>query len=223
MVTYHPALNKSLPDILKNNQFLLQGDPEHLKCFDQSPRIAYRRPKNLKDILVTAKLPPLSQENGCFADCKGCRSDCKVGPHFLNSATTFSTITIDKTYDIRCGPLRCNSIRTVYLLTCKTCQAPYIGKAQNKFRERVNLYRSKFRIFQQRGHDESRTLTPQEIGQRKFNEHFAQPDHHGEEDWHFILIDQARTNAQLCQKELFWQYKLNVFEPNGLNIRAGRT
>ena len=48
---------------------------------------------------------------------------------------------------------------------------------------------------------------------------FAQEGHNGFEDWSFVLIDQGFNDVQLRKKECLWQYKLNVFEPEGLNVR----
>ena len=57
------------------------------------------------------------------------------------------------------------------------------------------------------------------VPQAKLFEHFCQEGHKGIEDWSFVLIDQARTKEHLVKKELFWQYQLRVFAPEGLNIR----
>ena len=48
--------------------------------------------------------------------------------------------------------------------------------------------------------------------------HFQQPDHNGFEDFSFKLIDSARNEADLRQRESFWQYKLATFRPDGLNL-----
>ena len=36
-------------------------------------------------------------------------------------------------------------------------------------------------------------------------------------DWEIRLIDSATTEKSLRSKELFWQYKLKTFYPDGLN------
>ena len=53
--------------------------------------------------------------------------------------------------------------------------------------------------------------------QEKFHHHFCQEGHKGIEDWEVILIDSANTEKSLRSKELFWQYKLQTFHPDGLN------
>ena len=42
VVTYHPALNKKLIEIMRNNQFLLQSDEDFKQCFPDPPRIAFQ-------------------------------------------------------------------------------------------------------------------------------------------------------------------------------------
>ena len=41
--------------------------------------------------------------------------------------------------------------------------------------------------------------------------------HKGIPDWDIRLIDSAFTEKSLRSKELFWQYKLQTFHPDGLN------
>ena len=217
VVTYHPALNRKLIEILRSNHFLLQRDPDHASCFNDVPRVAFRRPKNLKDRLVSAKLPIHDMsEMGCFSDCRDCRSDCTTGA-YLETTNTFRAKLNPIPYEIRRGPLRCNSHLVIYLLTCKKCGIQYVGKSKPPFRLRFNNYRSHFRAFL-KAKNESGT-TKSSVSQAKLFEHFTQRDHNGMEDWSFVLIDQAHSDDQLVKKELFWQYQLNVFAPHGLNIR----
>ena len=55
--------------------------------------------------------------------------------------------------------------------------------------------------------------------QASLHAHFNQQDQNGFDDLSFVLIGQAFNETQLRQKECFWQYKLDVFEPEGLNVR----
>ena len=143
VVTYHPALNRKLLEILQNNHFLLQRDPQHFTVFSEIPRLAFRRPKNLKDSLVSARLPQRDTSSmGCFSDCRECRRDCTIGTFLVTTRTFFAKFN-PIPYDIRCGPLPCNSALVVYLLTCKTCGIQYVGKSEPPFRARMRNYKSK--------------------------------------------------------------------------------
>ena len=53
--------------------------------------------------------------------------------------------------------------------------------------------------------------------QEKFHHHFCEEGHKGIEDWEVTLIDSAFSEKSLRSKELFWQYKLKTFHPDGLN------
>ena len=44
--------------------------------------------------------------------------------------------------------------------------------------------------------------------------------HCGIDDWEIILIDKGRNKQETRKKELFWQYKLDIFVPHGLNERV---
>ena len=129
VLTYHPALNRKIIEILRRNHDLLQTDDAHKRLFQEFPRVAFRRPKNIKDHLVRAKLYQLDEgSKGCSSDCIKCRSDCQIGK-FLQTTPTFSSQHSDKIYNIRVGPLHCNSKMVIYLLICKTCGIRYVGKS----------------------------------------------------------------------------------------------
>ena len=203
---------------MRNNQFLLQSDEDFKQCFPDPPRIAFRRPKNLKDHLVRAKLYQFEESpHGCSGDCPKCRSDCQIGD-FLETTTTFKSKHKDYIYDIRVGLLHCNSKMVIYLLTCKTCNIQYVGKSVPPFRARFNNYRTKYRKYLERKNNNTLHIG-KPIPQSGLFAHFAQEDHHGFDDWSFVLIDRGFNDVQLRKKECFWQYKLNVFEPEGLNVR----
>ena len=217
VVTYHPALNRKLIQILNNNQYLLQRNEEHRKVFAEVPRVSFRKPKCLQDILVRAKLKAVVELNNGCESCVRCRSDCAVGD-LLDPSTTFSAKGENRIYDIRVGPLHCKSDKVIYLLECKTCFVQYVGKSWPEFRARANNYKTKYRKYIER-RDAGTLNVGKPIPQASLFEHFAQDDHHGISDWSFKLIDQATNRGQLLDKELFWQYQLNVFTPDGLNVR----
>ena len=55
--------------------------------------------------------------------------------------------------------------------------------------------------------------------QQQFHEHFDLQGHSGWSDFEFILIDQGISENDARKREMFWQYKLDTFIPNGLNDR----
>ena len=197
---------------------LLKKDDIHKAVFEDLPRVAFRRPKNLKDHLVRAKLCQQDEgSNGCSGECPECRSDCEVG-NFLQTTDTFSSRHVDYIYNIRVGLLHCNSKMVVYLLTCKTCSIQYVGKSKPPFRKRFNNYKTKYRKYLERKNNGTLHIG-KPVPQAALYAHFTQDDHKGMEDWSFVLIDQAFAEKQLRQKECFWIYKLDTMKPKGLNMR----
>ena len=109
------------------------------------------------------------------------------GKRLKDHLDTFSPITTDETFKINKGPLNCNSKKVVYLSECRKCKNLYVGKAQTKFRMRLNNYKSSHISFK----------TKKRETQKVFHGHYIQDDLKGKDDWQLTLIDQFITNAEL--------------------------
>ena len=94
VATYHPALN-NLGKVARKLHPMLTNSEEHREVFPEPSLIAFRRCKNLKDILVRARLN--SEGNGGI-DKKGCsrcgKSRCQVCNVMSNSEHFHSKIDI---------------------------------------------------------------------------------------------------------------------------------
>ena len=214
-ITYHPAFRDIKKD-LGNIHLLLACDREHKRVFPDVPMVGFRKAKSLKDFLVRAKIPKLEVSWGCSkCNKKGKGPPCEVC-NYIDVSTSFSDKDNTKVFNIRQGPLDCNSEFVVYLIQCKVCGKQNCGSTCPKFRSRFNNYKTQFRRYEERYL--SGTLDKGEpIKQAKFHDHFCQPGHHGISDWSVKIIDWAEDEYTLRRKESFWQYKLNTFHPNGLN------
>ena len=198
VLTYHPALNKKVYKILNDNFNILQHDTEHKQLFTEKPLVSFRRAKSLKDLLVRARLPDLGaiHESGCRG-CRG-RRDCRVCG-LIEESTTFSNKNNERSYNIRQGPLHCNSKNVVYLMQCKTCNKQYVGSCTTEFRKRVNNYKTQHRNYASRA--QAGTLAVgRGMTQTSLHAHFHQDDHSGFEDWSFGLIDSAPNEDTLRRK-----------------------
>ena len=134
-ITYYPAFQNT-KTILEELQILLAPDKEHQKVFPKVPIAGFRNGKSLKDHLLRASFPNLNQTLGS----EPCgKRNCQVCQFIVNT-DTFSPITTDETFNINKVPLNCNSNIVVYLSECKKCKNSYVGKAQTKFRMRLNNY-----------------------------------------------------------------------------------
>ena len=56
--------------------FLLTPDREHRKVFENVPIITFEKGKSLKDILVSAKVPPLKTKDGFCGPCD--KPSCEI-------------------------------------------------------------------------------------------------------------------------------------------------
>ena len=190
--------------------------------------ISFKQPKSLKDHLVRAKIAKEQKEPNISKACNG-RSDCRVC-ELVEVSDKFSNMNKTRTYEIRKGTLHCNSDHVVYLMTCQTCEKQYVGSTTTAFRERLNNYKSQFRGYYKAKKKGSQIeINKKNIRQGKLFEHFISHGVKGfdsgkkkEEDWSFwtfTFIDSSSNEEGLLQRESFWQYELDVFEPKGLNMR----
>ena len=93
-ITYHPNFS-NLKDTRSFLNLLLTPDQEHQKVFHKVPIIGFRKAKNLKDILVRAKVPPVQKSEGFCGPCK--KSRCEICEHILSTDSFKSTMT-QRTY-----------------------------------------------------------------------------------------------------------------------------
>ena len=100
-------------------QILLAPGKEHQKVFPNVPIAGFRNGKSLKDHLVRASLPILSNTLGSEPCGKGNYQVCQ----FIVNTDNFSPITIDETSKSNKGPLNCNSKKVVYLLELARSQS----------------------------------------------------------------------------------------------------
>ena len=116
VATYHPALN-SLGKVARRLHPMLTNSEDHGRVFPEPHLIAFRRCKNLKDILVRARL---SNEGNGGTDKKGCsrcgKSRCQVCNVMSNSEHFHSNID-SREYRINYS-FNCDSSNVVYLLEC---------------------------------------------------------------------------------------------------------
>ena len=145
VATYHPALN-SLGKVPRRLHPMLTNSEEHRKVFPEPPLIAFRRCKNLKDILVRARL---SNEGNGGNDKKGCsrcgKSRCQVCNVMSNSEHFHSNID-SREYRIN-NSFNCDSSNVVYLLEGTVCGVQYVGSICTPFRLRFDNYKACSRKF----------------------------------------------------------------------------
>lgn len=196
VTTFHPVL-KSLNAILRRHLPVLYNNERMATVFKEPPMAAFRRPRNLKDMVVRARLDnPLP--NGGFRTCSDKR--CLLCKHSEDTDTFRSPVT-GRNYKIF-GNTSCHTNNCIYLISCKACQKQYVGETGD-LRKRINNHRSTIKT--------KRITEP--VG-----EHFNL-DGHKWEDMIVVVIDHNQTwsSTDRKKKEKFWMHRLKSFRPNGMN------
>ena len=207
-ITYYPVF-KDFRIVLKELHILLAPDEQHRNVFTDIPRIGFKNGKSLKDHLVRSVLPKID-EAGNSGPCGGKRPPCELCK-LMKKTSTFKKRNSNEIYHIH-QALNCNSKNTVYLIECNQCWKQYTGSSKTKFRYRANNYKSTHRKFKNKKQVPKKTLK-----QKVFHEHFCSDGHNGIQDWIIALIEQVDEERFLRQSELFWEHKLDMVYPNGLN------
>ena len=133
---YHPK-NTPVGKILSRNYIILTNDDSTRVIFSQPPLKAYRRAKNLRDLLVHSDFPrdQPAQQPGTFP-CK--RTICRTCPH-INQSTSIpppgGQIKIT-------GHFTCTSENVIYCISCRKCpRAVYIGETGRRLADRFREHR----------------------------------------------------------------------------------
>ena len=119
VVPYHPAL-PNIAQIVKKHHRVMTLNPHMKSIFPQAPLVAYKRPMNIRDRLVKAKLPPLqNRPKRTRAGMHKCNKPCSICPFVSNKKSIKAkhndhSVELSKHYD-------CNSKNIVYIIECKKC------------------------------------------------------------------------------------------------------
>ena len=136
VTTFHPS-NLVAEKIISRNFQILREDGTTRNIFTKPPLKAFKRAKNLKDLLVRSSLPrDLPQQSPGTFPCN--RTVCRTGPH-VNSS---STITTPKRHVNITGHFSCITEHVVYCLSCTKCPSTvYIGETGRRLADRFREHR----------------------------------------------------------------------------------
>ena len=180
---------------------MIAQDQHLANVFKQPPIIAYRRQRNLKDILIKSKVPspipryPQREVKGMTK----CGKMCSACPYI----NTGSEIRIDKgnTWKIT-KKLTCDTFNCIYLVSCDKCGKNYIGETGRIM---------KHRLAEHRGYVNNQVLSV------STGEHFNLPGH-SLANIKVTIIEQVKKNDIMYRKERE-KYFINKFNSyyEGLN------
>ena len=187
MVKFHPALS-GIGKVVNSLWPILHTSDDMKKVFGEKPIVSFRRPRNLKDELVTAKLRDERVINVGMKKCG--KSRCKVcrfveeGRDFEGHGNEFKT-----NYSFNC-----DSEGMVYLISCSKC------------RRRFNNHNSSLVRY---------TKGRRNMSGGHLYAHFYEEGHEGIENMIVKIIDKTNINEPTTREILGIQTELvcpNWFE-----------
>ena len=104
--------------------------------------VAFRRSPNLRDLLVTTKLPSNSTNphtqlpSGSFR----CGKNCATCPYISDGLTTYTFFSTNETRHIKSN-LTCDTKNLIYMIQCNRCNLQYIGETKRRLKDRFNEHR----------------------------------------------------------------------------------
>jgi hypothetical protein len=194
---FHPGL-RNIHDAWNRNLNILRQHPDTSFLAQMKVTIAYRRPQNIKDILVKTDVKQDKLTPGSHP-CRQRR--CQTCP-FMNSTNEYTSTTSNITYRIK-GHYDCHSISVIYLITCQKCGIRYVGQTGSTMNKRFTGHRFDIR-------HELEKLIPK---------HFSESAPHSLRDLRITIIDTGKQNVTTrILRETAYIRQLKTMEPHGLNI-----
>ena len=137
VVRHDPRL-PSIKNIIHKHYRSMTQDPYLAEVFPEPPLAAYTRPKNIRDLLIRAKLPSKTRQRRKIPGMKRCKNNCNICPYVnvcksVKSTYTDKTVPLNKEYD-------CQTQNLVYLVHCKKCNDQYVGETKNTLKKRFTQH-----------------------------------------------------------------------------------
>ena len=107
-------------------------DPHMQSIFPKPPLLAYKRPKNIRDLLIRAKVPPpprnrpFRTKNGMFK----CNKPCSICPYVKSQKSVISTSN-SKKVELH-QHHTCDDANICYIIECKKCQMHHLHHLNGK-------------------------------------------------------------------------------------------
>ena len=182
----------------------MSNSDQYLKeVFPQPPLTAYRKQKNLKDLLIKSKVAPAPKKypERKVAGMAKCGKPCPACPYI----NTQKEVKIDEKSSWKImKKYTCETFNCIYLIECQkeNCQSRYIGQTGRQF---------KYRLADHRGYIKNEVLD-QPLGA-----HFNLPGH-CQANMKATILEQVKYNNEAYRKERekFLINKFNTFY-SGLN------
>ena len=203
VVTYHPSLPPVAKLVRKFWGVMTKENPGLKKIFKAPSVVAYRRSKNLRDMLVRAKLAKrkCTRHTGGFFPCRRFCELCKMsGKH-----TSHTNKVTGQTWSIN-SKITCLTTNVVYKVLCRKCEDWfYIGETGRRLCDRAENHRG----YANRRDD-----------QNPVGRHFSLPGHDARDIQIFGIEEVTPKNDDMLRKrrESYWIHKYDAVS-QGANTR----
>ena len=205
VVDYHPGL-PDIQAIFKKHQSILQQSDRLKDVVNTLPILSFRRPKNLKDNLVRAKVCTSQDEKveaRLSSTCGKPRCQLCEIISLDNTIVSFNTGISHHTQPV----LKiCDAKNLVYCLSCNVCGLQYVGSTVTALRFRMNNHKSCIR-----------NTDPQQGECFELYRHLRE---HGS-GFKCQILEQTSGSGCLRERETRWIWRMGSIHPNGLNTSDG--
>ena len=219
ITTHHPTFFE-VNKIVSNNLELLDGSSSTRPILQTKLIRGFRRCKNLRDILVRAKIMPsnnMGENEPMRANNHKCkRPNCIYCEKLDHSGSIKSKVT-DRKYITRTN-ITCRCTNLIYCIECISCGKHYIGQTKRRLMDRLMEHYRNIR---------------QDRGTHIVGRHFNKPGHKGLNDLNIYVLDFIRAHPESPQAakmrddiEKKWIYRLTLVtlrpEYSGLSTHGPR-
>ena len=180
---------------------ILTQDPATKFLSELKFTLAYRRPRNLKDKLVSSDLTSSKKPQQGSGPCK--KPKCLCCP-MMRTTTTFTSKTTREPYNIN-GSFDCSSSYVIYMIECRKCQMQYVGQTSTSISLRMTAHRCDIK---------------KKLNKSVPNHHNLDTPSHSIRDVSVIVL--CDTPSKLMSRttlEAAWIQLLKTLEPYGLNVK----
>ena len=226
ITTFHPFF-KECGQIVTRNWDLLDRSSATRPLMNLRVIRGNRRAKNLRDLLVRARLPIQAPTSGpnqlrppSTANIRGTRPPTRCTRHpcrycrVINRTGTITSNVTGKQYNTRSN-VTCRSNNVIYCLSCRTCGKQYVGQTKRQLVERLCEH------FRSINNHASNHI----VGR-----HFNSQNHLGlaSLEVHILCFIRANPNRPESRQvrldsEIKWIHRLRSFVPKGLNLMDNNT
>ena len=189
-VVQNNPYNTRITRYLRSAGTYLRNTPTNQNFMKHKMIVAYRKPPNLRDILVHSTFPRPTTRSGSHP-CM--QMSCKICENLITTDKVISHQT-GKTYNI-VGHNTCRSLSIVYCITCPVCTKQYIGETGRTLAERIVEHK---RDILKR--NKASPVTPDQI--------YVTP-----------LDNSAKTKNIRLRLEEAWIRVLQTLHPTGINAK----